>query len=104
MNSINATIVVDRVPGLAVVNTRKVLASLQLGWLYSSLFFRRRRTFVSVIVCGLSFCLGNNSRIAFFGSSVLTSGLCVIGPDSKEGCLTALHHASVVMGYVELLR
>ncbi|CAM9540281.1 unnamed protein product, partial [Hapterophycus canaliculatus] len=33
-----------------------------------------------------------------------TPGLCVIGPRSAEGCLDALHHSSVIMGYVELLR
>ncbi|CBN74365.1 expressed unknown protein [Ectocarpus siliculosus] len=31
-------------------------------------------------------------------------GLCVIGPSSAEACLDALHHSSVIMGYVELLR
>ncbi|CAM9257144.1 unnamed protein product [Ectocarpus sp. 12 AP-2014] len=33
-----------------------------------------------------------------------TPGLCVIGPSSAEACLDALHHSSVIMGYVELLR
>lgn len=32
------------------------------------------------------------------------TGLCVIGPTSAEGCLHALHHSSVIMGYVEMLR
>ena len=31
-------------------------------------------------------------------------GLCVIGPDSSERCIEALHYSSVVVGYVELLR
>lgn len=34
----------------------------------------------------------------------LSPGLCVIGPQSASQCLDALHHSSVVMGYVELLR
>ena len=32
------------------------------------------------------------------------SGLCVIGPGTHEPCLDALHHSSVIVGYVELLR
>ena len=32
------------------------------------------------------------------------SGLCVIGPETHEPCIDALHHSSVIVGYVELLR
>eukprot|EP00904_Undaria_pinnatifida_P005747 jgi/Undpi1/2301/HiC_scaffold_13.g05685.m1 len=31
-------------------------------------------------------------------------GLCVIGPETHEPCIDALHHSSVIVGYVELLR
>eukprot|EP00904_Undaria_pinnatifida_P005748 jgi/Undpi1/2302/HiC_scaffold_13.g05686.m1 len=42
--------------------------------------------------------------IASARSNQPAPGLCVIGPDSNERCIEALHYSSVVVGYVELLR